>query len=135
MRVLVAEDDLASRRLLFKIFSQYGTCDLVVDGMEALDAYVIAMQDKKPYDLICLDIMMPKIDGVQVLKAIRDVEGKKGIPHQEKSKIIITTALEETQYVQKAIAIGCQAYTTKPISSQKLMDIIEELGILGKTRK
>lgn len=57
-----------------KFLSQYGECDIVVDGMEALDAYLIAIKEEDPYDLICLDIMMPKVDGVKVLKAIRDFE-------------------------------------------------------------
>ena len=42
MRILIAEDDLASRRFLFKFLSQYGECDLTVDGLEALDAYLMS---------------------------------------------------------------------------------------------
>ncbi|RYD05848.1 hypothetical protein N752_08110 [Desulforamulus aquiferis] len=60
MRMLIAEDDFVSREFLFKLLSRYGECDLVVDGLEALDAYLIAVKDEKPYDLICLDIIMPR---------------------------------------------------------------------------
>ena len=52
-------------------------CDIVVDGLEALDAFMISLKDNKPYNLICLDIMMPKVDGVKVLKNIRDMEMQK----------------------------------------------------------
>lgn len=76
MRILIAEDDMISRKFLLKFLSQYGECDVVVDGMEALDAYLISIKEKEPYELICLDIMMPKVDGVKVLKAIRDFEKK-----------------------------------------------------------
>ena len=77
MKILIVEDDLSSRKFLHKFMSYYGECDITVDGMEGLDAYLIALNENEPYDLICLDIMMPKVDGVKVLKTIREVEIKK----------------------------------------------------------
>ena len=65
IKILIAEDDLASRRFLSKFLAQYGEVDQVVDGLEALDAYLMAVKEKAPYDLICLDIMMPKVDGLK----------------------------------------------------------------------
>ena len=61
MKILIAEDDLASRRFLSKFLTQYGEVDIVVDGLEALDAYLMAVKEKVPYDLICLDIMMSEM--------------------------------------------------------------------------
>lgn len=130
MRVLIAEDDLTSRKFLFKLLSRYGECDLVIDGLEALDAILISMKEKKPYDLICLDIMMPKVDGVKVLKAIRDLETQKGILPEKRSKVIMTTALAETQFVQNAFEIGCEAYAAKPIDAAKLIEVLQKLGLI-----
>ncbi|KUO69889.1 MAG: histidine kinase [Clostridia bacterium BRH_c25] len=130
MRILIAEDDIVSRKFLLKFLSQYGECDVVVDGLEALDAFLMSIKDKEPYDLICLDIMMPKVDGVKVLKAIRDLETQKGILPEKRSKIIMTTALAESQYVQNAFEIGCEAYAAKPIDTQKLVDVIKKLGLI-----
>jgi two-component system chemotaxis response regulator CheY len=130
MKILVAEDDLASRKFLFKFLSQYGECDLVVDGLEALDAFLISIKENTPYDLICLDIMMPKVDGVKVLKHIRELETKKGIIPDKRSKVIMTTALAETQFVQNAFEIGCDAYAAKPIDTQKLIEVLGKLGLI-----
>ncbi|MDF2539913.1 MAG: hisitidine kinase [Herbinix sp.] len=130
MRILIAEDDLTSRKFLFKFLSQYGECDLVVDGIEALDAFLISMKEKKPYELICLDIMMPKVDGVKVLKHIRDLEIQKGLLPEKRSKIIMTTALAETQYVQKAFDYGCDAYAAKPIDTVKLIEVLNNLSLI-----
>lgn len=130
MRILIAEDDLVSRKFLLKFLSQYGECDVVVDGLEALDAYLLSTRENEPYDLICLDIMMPKVDGVKVLKAIRDLETQKGIMPEKRSKIIMTTALAESQYVQKAFEIGCEAYAAKPIDTEKFIDVMRRLGLL-----
>ncbi len=134
MKILIAEDDLTSRKFLFKVLSQYGECDLVVDGLEALDAYLLAHKEAKPYDLICLDIMMPKVDGVKVLKNIRDLEAQKGIPQEKRAKIIMTTALAETQYVQNAFDIGCDAYAAKPIDIAKLTEVLTNLGLINSDK-
>jgi two-component system chemotaxis response regulator CheY len=130
MKILVAEDDLASRRFLSKFLAQYGEVDLVVDGLEALDAYLMATKEKAPYDLICLDIMMPKVDGVKVLKAIRDFETKQGVVSEQRVKVIMTTALAETDYVNQAFEIGCEAYAAKPIDTNKMLEVIKKLGLI-----
>lgn len=130
MRILIAEDDFASRKFLEKFLSHYGDCDMVVDGMETIDAYMFALRDKKPYDLICLDIMMPRVDGVKVLKAIRDLETQKGILPEKRAKIIMTTALGEAELVRSAFEYGCEAYASKPIDTEKLLEVIEKLGLM-----
>ncbi len=130
MKVLIAEDDLASRRFLSKFLAQYGEVDQVVDGLEALDAYLMAIKEKAPYYLICLDIMMPKVDGVKVLKAIRDFETKQGVVSEQRVKVIMTTALAETDYVNQAFEIGCEAYAAKPIDTNKMLEVIKKLGLI-----
>lgn len=129
MRILIAEDDFPSRKFLFKILSQYGECDLVVDGLEALDAFLMAFKEKKPYDLICLDIMMPKVDGVKVLQTIRDLETQNGLLPERRAKVIMITALAETEFVKKAFEIGCEAYAAKPIDTKKLLEVLKNLEL------
>lgn len=130
MRILIAEDDITSRRFLLKFLSQYGECDLVVDGMEALDAYLISVKDKNQYDVICLDIMMPKVDGIKVLKAIRDFEKQRGILPENAVKIIMITALVDDEYAKMALELGCVGYVSKPIDIDKLVGIINGLKII-----
>lgn len=131
MRILVVEDDMVSRKFLAKFLSQYGEVDMVVDGLEALDAFLLSIKDSQPYDLICLDIMMPKVDGVKVLKAIRDYENSKGILPENKVKVIMTTALQETDMVQQSFQIGCEAYAAKPINIEKFKLVMEKLGLIS----
>ena len=130
MKILIAEDDPASRKYLFKLLSKYGECDLVIDGLEAIDAFMMSVKDESAYDLICLDIMMPKVDGVRALKAIRDLEKQKGIIPENQSKIIMTTVLAESDFVQSAFDNGCDAYISKPIDANKLIGVILELGLI-----
>ena len=132
MRILIAEDDLVSRNFLSKFLSKYGECDLVVDGLETIDAFLMAMKDKDPYELICLDIMMPKVDGVKSLKAIRDLERQYGITPDRHVKIIMTTALAEAPLVRTAFEFGCDAYAAKPIDTKKLIEVMGKLGLIAE---
>ncbi|CQR74247.1 Response regulator MprA [Sporomusa ovata DSM 2662] len=130
MRILVAEDDMVSRKFLSKFLSQYGECDLTVDGLEALDAFLLSLKDNNPYDLICLDIMMPKVDGVKVLKTIRQLERQNGVLPEKHAKVIMVTALGETNYVQQSFELGCDAYAAKPIDIDQLVKVMEKLGLV-----
>lgn len=130
MRILIAEDDATSRKFINKFLSQYGVCDLVIDGLEAIDAVQISLNEERSYDLICLDIMMPKIDGVKALEYIKMLEAKKGIDEKKRSKIIMTTALAETSMVKKSFELGCDAYVAKPIDTEKLKEVLAELDLI-----
>jgi two-component system, chemotaxis family, chemotaxis protein CheY len=130
MRVLIAEDDFASRMFLFKFLSNYGQCDLTVDGIEAVEAFLMAHDTHEPYDLICLDIMMPKVDGIKALKAIRDIEKQKGIPEEESVKVIMTTALNDTESVHNSFNAGCEVYASKPIDTTKFIDVMKKLNLV-----
>ena len=130
MRILIAEDDLASRKFMLKLLSAYGECDLTIDGMEALEAFMMAWDEGRPYDLIFLDIMMPTLDGEKTLKMIRDIEKQKGINDSGRVKIIMTTALNDTDRVTKAFEIGWEAYASKPINTEKLVEVIKKLGLI-----
>lgn len=130
MRILIAEDDFASRKFMLKFLSRFGECDVTVDGMEAVDAYLMALDAETPYDLVCLDIMMPAFDGYQALKAIRDIEQERKIPEEERAKIIMTTALNEGANVNKAFDLGCVAYAGKPIDQAKFESVLRKLELI-----
>ena len=128
MRILIAEDDFASRKAILKFLSEYGECDVTVDGMEAIDAFMMAFEEDDPYDLICLDVMMPVMDGYQALKNISDIEKDHHIAPDQQTKVIMTTALNEEKNVKKAFELGCTVYCAKPIDVEKLRGILEKLG-------
>lgn len=130
MKTLLAEDDFASRKFMDKFLSKYGECDVTVDGEEAVDAFMMALEDEEPYDLVCLDVMMPVMDGYQVLKAIRNIEAEKGISKEDRVKIIMTTALNEERNVKTAFELGCEAYSGKPIDINKFEQVLKKLKLI-----
>ncbi len=130
MKTLIAEDDFASRKFMMKFLSKYGECDATVDGMEATFAFMMALDDGEPYDLVCLDVMMPILDGYQALKAIRDMEKERNIPEDKMVKIIMMTALNEEKNVKKSFDMGCNVYTAKPIDMKKFEEVLQKLKLI-----
>ncbi len=129
MRTLIAEDDQTSSKFMQAFFSSYGDCQVVFNGVDAIDAYVQAMESKQPFDMIALDIMMPKLDGLRVLQGIRQIEKQAGIPKEERVKIVMTTALNDKTTVARAFDEGCDTFLWKPVEVSKLFEIMDVLGI------
>jgi two-component system chemotaxis response regulator CheY len=129
VRILVVEDELTSRELLKVILEPYGRIDTVSDGVEAIKAFNMALA-KEPYDLICLDIMLPKMDGQQVLKGIRKIEGERGILGPEAVKILIISALGDFENVTEAFSSQCTSYITKPIDADKIVAELRNLELI-----
>ena len=124
MKILIAEDDRISRNFLQKFMQTYGEVDVAVDGMEAVDLYMDSIKNNSPYDLLCLDIMMPKVDGLKVLKVIRQLERQKNVADEDHLKIIMMTALADVGYVDEAFRQGCDAYASKPVDTDKVENVI-----------
>lgn len=130
MKALIVEDDMSCSVLLQKILSPYGECEAAVNGKEAVEAFEAAHEKKEPFDLICLDIMMPEMDGQEVLKEIRKWEEEKKILGLDGVKVIMTTALGDSKNIMESFREQCEAYVVKPIDKNKLLNEIKLLGLL-----
>lgn len=129
MKSLIVEDDFAARRLMQIYLAAYGECSVAINGIEAVNAIEISLEQNDPYDLICLDIMMPHMDGIQALGKIREIEKENGIEGLAVSKVIMTTAKSLTKDIFGAFNTGCESYLIKPIRKQELIKEIEKLGL------
>lgn len=131
MKILIVEDDFASRIVLQKFLQPYGQCDITINGLEAVQAFTIAMDDGNPYDLICLDIMMPEMNGQEALKEIRKIETERNILAKDQVRIIMMTALDTPKDVIEAYYKGgCSSYLVKPIMRKKLLSILQEYNLI-----
>jgi len=130
LRFLIVDDDGVCRALLEAILSAYGRCTFAYDGREAIDAVRLALEDNEPYDLICLDIMMPGMDGHDALKAIRQLEAQCGVYGSDGAKVIMTTALRDSKHCIQSFREGCESFVTKPIHEEELLQRMRELGLL-----
>jgi two-component system chemotaxis response regulator CheY len=131
MKILVVDDETTSRELLRVILAPHGQVDTAEDGIAALRAFNLAAE-REPYDLICLDIMLPKMDGQEVLRNIRTIEQQRGIlGGMGGVKIIMISALGDFDSVNRAFASRCTSYVTKPITREKIERELERLQLTG----
>ncbi|MCX7788993.1 MAG: response regulator [Spirochaetes bacterium] len=130
MKILVVEDDATQRLFLKTFLGKYGTCETAETGKEAIILFVRALKEKRPYHLVCLDILLPEISGKDVLKEFRSLEKKENIPFHERSRILMVTALADLKHVTEAFASDCDGYLVKPIDPAKLKEKLVSLGLL-----
>ncbi len=130
MRTLIVEDDFTSRLLLQSFLSQNGECHLAANGKEAVTAFGAAQASGQEYDLICMDIMMPEMDGQTAVKEIRALEEAGGTLSTNGAKIIMTTALDDVKNVVQSFKALCDAYLFKPIDTGKLLGHIQDLHLV-----
>jgi len=131
MKTLIVEDDFTSRLLLQELLKGYGPSHVAVNGKEAVEATRLALEAGEPYDLICLDIMMPEMDGQQALRNIRAQEEARGIISSNGAKIVMTTALGDIKNVRAAYFGLCHGYLTKPIQKANLLEELRKLGLMS----
>jgi len=129
MKTLIVEDDFTSRLLLQKLLAPYGETHIAVNGKEAVEAARMALEAGQPYELICLDIMMPEMDGHETLRQVRAQEEARGTLSTRGAKIIMTTALHDIKNVATAYKELCDAYLVKPIDKAKLLETLQQLGL------
>ena len=131
MKTLIVEDDFTSRLLLQASLTPYGECHIAVNGREAVEAFRAAREQGQRYDLICMDIMMPEMDGQEALKQIRKLEDDADILSGDAVKVVMTTALDDIGNVMAAFKGLCDAYLMKPIEKANLLAKLKSLHLIS----
>jgi len=128
--VLIAEDDDGHADLIQELLKDVGVKNPILrfrDGRELLDFLENknGRQDFKPGGayLLLLDIRMPRMDGVQALRAIKENEKLKTLP------IIMLTTTDDPREVQKCYQLGCNCYITKPVDFVQFSTVLRNLGL------
>ncbi len=130
-KILVVDDEKSVRMLMRNLLEkeEYEVIE-AVNGKEAVQAFRSALEEKEPYDLVCLDVMMPELDGQAVLRVTRRLEQEVGTRISDWVKIIMTTSLDDKKNVMEAIQSQVDAYIIKPVDKEKLIEKMQSLGLL-----
>jgi two-component system chemotaxis response regulator CheY len=124
MKALVVDDELTTRIVLQEVLAPYTEVDSCDNGSEAVAACARQLEGGRPYDLVCLDLLMPNMSGLEALKLIRQEEEKHGLRRPGGSKVVITTAAGDRESIDSAFRQLCDAYLVKPIDATELLNLV-----------
>ena len=128
MRILIAEDDQTCSLILESMLKPYGSTVVVEDGEAAIRTVTSDLVNQQPFDLICLDIMMPGLDGQACLRCIRAIEYGFDRIGGAGAKILMTTGLDAPEAIMNAFRSQCEGYLVKPIDRARLHAQLSKLG-------
>jgi two-component system chemotaxis response regulator CheY len=131
MQILIAQDNLIDRKYLMALLAPFGDCDIAVDGREAVDAFRAMMETGQSYNLVCLDVAIPRIGGMEVLAEIRKIELEQDIIDIDRVKVLITGTAEDRKSIRRSFNATCESYLTKPIKKHKFYSKLEKLNLLS----
>ena len=130
LTILLVEDDQGHAQLVTRNLQRSGFRNELVhvsDGQEALDfVYRAGKYSERPFGkplLILLDINMPRIDGIEVLRQL------KSNPQSEKIPVVMLTTTDDPREIERCYQLGCSVYITKPVAYESFIDAIQRLGL------
>ncbi len=119
-RVLVADDNAVNLKVTARMLAKMGLDhDCVDDGEAALEAL-----RQRHYDLVLMDVRMPRIDGLEATRRIREEW-----PENEQPVIVAVTAADSEEERQRVLAAGCDGFLGKPLRMERLTDVVEQWGV------
>jgi signal transduction histidine kinase/DNA-binding response OmpR family regulator len=117
LRILLAEDNVVNQRVMSRMLARLGyVCDVATDGEAAVLAALAT-----PYDLILMDVQMPRLDGIEATRRIRDRQSQRPPPH-----ILALTANAMREDRERCLDSGMDGYLTKPIQLEALAQALRE---------
>jgi two-component system, sensor histidine kinase len=126
LKVLIAEDDDVNQMVLLRMLrDKVGAIDIAANGLEAVEKY-----EAEKYDLIFMDIQMPKMDGIEATNYIRERE----VLSNKKTIIIAVTAYALQGDREKFLSLGMDEYMAKPVKMEQLYDIIDRYNAAKENR-
>ena len=126
-KVLVIDDEQSIIIYLSTLLEDNGYLPLT--AMDAEEGAQVAHAEHP--DLICMDIMMPNLNGQEALKKIREIEREEGIQETHEVKVIMTTALCDPKSITEAFYKGgASSYIVKPISEEKLYEKMRKFSLI-----
>jgi len=137
LKTMIVDDEEVAADLLEIMLNKLGVKNIAIasTGRQALDMFDDCLKSGSPYSLVFLDIMMPEMNGQEILKQMRSAEKEAGIASGDRSTIIMTTALTSTDAMVEAIFEGdCSDYLVKPVSSEYLREMLANNGFISVSR-
>lgn len=132
MKTLVIEDEIVCRLCLERMLEKHSIVSVAESGDRGLQMFRDALENNVRFDLIFLDIMLPGMNGLDVLRKVRQAEGCQEIHAADRVKVVMTTGLEDSGNILDAFRKHCDAYLIKPLKADEINETLIELGLVDK---
>lgn len=109
----------------------YSKSDFAHTGAAAIEKYTKAFTKGHPYDLICLDLLIPEMDGFEVLRSVRHFENEFNLDNTNRTKIVVISTFNDRKTVSKARKAGCDGYIAKPFRQEKVLKVLAGLKLIS----
>lgn len=130
MKILIVDDSKYQRYLIDLALAKFGQCDQASDGEEAVTLYKAALEQGEPYQLVLMDILMPRMDGHEAVRRIGALQQTAALPEESRSKIVMLSSLDDpVNMMQAQFEDGAHAYLTKPFDERVLTETLASLGL------
>jgi two-component system chemotaxis response regulator CheY len=131
MKTLIIEDDSSANSIFVRYFENYGACDSATTGFDGMQKFMDALNSGDLYNLVIIDIILPDMNGYQLLETIRLEEDMRKFSNSERAKIILTTSLddEENRKLIEKLKYGYETYYVKSFALDGIEKNLKELGI------
>ncbi|MCA8974280.1 MAG: response regulator [Planctomycetes bacterium] len=131
MKSLVIDDQITARTLLRCILESYGVVDDVSTGQDGLRMFKNAVDQGEGYDLICIDLGLPDLSGMQVLTDVRDTEDSMGLRRGKgAATVLMITGNSDPSRATEAFDNQVDGYLEKPVSYENLIEALAGTGLL-----
>lgn len=127
LRFLVVEDEFLSREYLCTFLRGHGVCDTARDGADGIERILRAVRDGAAYDLVFLDLMMPKVGGFEVYRAVAEAAAG------SRTTFVFATALADRSVVATAKALGNDIFLFKPFTKRDVEKVLEAYAPVGRS--
>ncbi len=128
-KALICEDDVVSRKVIELFVKPYASCTTCESGLDAVSIFEMALTSSARFTLVLLDVGIPGMAGLEVLKRIRELEATHAVASP--CAVVMLTGRSETTFMEEAKKFGCTRYILKPIAETQLIDELRDLGIIS----
>ncbi|MBF0427990.1 MAG: response regulator [Magnetococcales bacterium] len=129
MNILIVDDNAINRKILWEYLKSYGQCDMASNGVEAVEQFEAELATGNPYDLVLMDLMMPRMNGQNALNKIRDIERKHRVTMRDQVVIIIVTGASSPEELLKTSDRN-SGLLKKPVRQAELIDKLKRHGLI-----
>jgi two-component system chemotaxis response regulator CheY len=129
-RCLIVDDDELSCAMLSSVISKFARCDTAHNGKHALDLFQFSITGGRPYDLVCVDLAMPVMNGHALVRKIRHLEKLSGYDDHPTTIIVVSASSSPWDMAETILDGICDDYVVKPLRRDKLLDVLRKSGIV-----